>query len=71
MASKMEHYLIWAPRALADQVVKVGKLCADEEEAAAAGYLWVLDILGPVEEVGHVSCCIFTAAVSLSGSIAC
>lgn len=70
MASEMDHPLIWPPRALPDQVVKVGKFRTNEEEAAATGYFWVLDFL-PVQEVGHVTCGIFTAAVSRSGGIAC
>lgn len=70
MTPKMEHPLIWPPRALPDQVMKVGKFCADEEEATAAGYFWMLDII-PVQEIGHVTCRIFTAAVSLIGGIAC
>lgn len=48
--------------------MKVGKLCADEEEAATTGYFWVLDFL-PVQEIGHVACGIFTASVSRSGGI--
>lgn len=50
--------------------MKVGKFCTDEEEAAATGYFWVLDSL-PVQEISHVTCGIFTAAVSLRGGIAC
>lgn len=70
MATEMDHLLIWPLRALSNQVVKVGKFCTNEEEAATTGYFWVLDFL-PVQEIGHVACGIFTAAVGRSGNIAC